>query len=140
MMRPCGILAQEESLLFSDLSLARRLEAAEAANARGCTSIHPEAATLDVAGGCAVFVGAGSPLSHAVGIGLEGPVNGSEIDRLEAFFRSRGGEVSIQLCPLANPGILDTLGERGYRVTEFNHVLVKRLPRAPLALTPPVRP
>jgi len=138
-MRPCGILAQEESLLFSDLLLARRLEAAEAANARGCTAIHPEAATLDVAGGCAVFVGAGSPLSHAVGIGLEGPVTRSEIDRLEAFFRSRGGRVSIELCPLANPGILDTLGERGYRVTEFNNVLVKRLAGAPIVLTPRVR-
>jgi len=35
-------------LVFSDLLLARRLEAAEAANARGCTSIHPEAASLEV--------------------------------------------------------------------------------------------
>ena len=77
MMRHCGILAQEEFLIFADLQLARRIEAAEAANARGCTAIHPEAATLDVAGGCAVFVGAESPLSHAVGIGLNGPCHRS---------------------------------------------------------------
>ena len=139
MMRPCGILAQGEFLVFSDLPLARRIEAAEAANARGCTAIHPEAATLDVAGGCAVFVGAGSPLSHAVGIGLNGPVTGAEIDLLEAFFRSRGGQVSIDLCPLADPGILTTLGDRGYRVTEFNNVLVKRLAGAAIVLTPRVR-
>src|SRR5260370_36768422 len=98
MMRPCGILAQEESLLFSDLSLARRLEAAEAANARGCTAVHPEAATLDVAGGCALFVGAGSPLSHARGIGLQGPVHGAESDRMEAFFLSLGCDVASQRC------------------------------------------
>ena len=55
-------------MVFSDLLLARRIETAEAANARGCTAIHAEAAALDVAGGCAVFVGAGSPLSHAMGI------------------------------------------------------------------------
>jgi GNAT superfamily N-acetyltransferase len=139
MMRPCGILAQEEFLIFSDLLLARRIETAEAANARGCTAIHPEAATLDVAGGCAVFVGAESPLSHAVGIGLGGPVTGPEIDRLEAFFRSRGGKVSIELCPLADAGILGSLGARGYRVTEFNNVLVKRLAGAEIVLTPRVR-
>jgi GNAT superfamily N-acetyltransferase len=134
-----GILAQEEFLVFSDLRLARRIEAAEAANARGCTAIHPEAAALDVAGGSAVFVGAGSPLSHAVGIGLDGPVTESEIERLEAFFRSRGGQVSIDLCPLADPGLLITLGNRGYRVTEFNNVLVKALAGEAIVLTPRVR-
>jgi hypothetical protein len=126
-------------LVFADLPLARRIEAAEAANARGCTAIHPEAATIDVAGGCAVFVGAESPLSHAVGMGLDGPVGGSEIDRLEAFFRSRGGKTSIELCPLADPGLLATLGDRGYRVTEFNNVLVKRLAGTEIVLTPRVR-
>jgi GNAT superfamily N-acetyltransferase len=139
MMRPCGILAQGEFLLFADLPLARRIETAEAANARGCTAIHPEAATLEVGGGCAVFVGAESPLSHAVGLGLNGPVTEAEIDRLEAFYRSRGGKVSIELCPLADPGILDILGDRGYRVTEFNNVLVKRLAGTTIVLTPRVR-
>jgi GNAT superfamily N-acetyltransferase len=139
MMRHYGILAQGEFLIFADLLLARQIEAAEAANARGCTAIHPEAATLDVAGGCAVFVGAESPLSHAVGIGLNGPVTGAEIDQLETFFRSRGGKVSIELSPLADPGIVASLGDRGYRVTEFNNVLVKRLAGASIVLTPRVR-
>ena len=102
-------------MVFSDLQLARRLEAAEAANARGCTATHPEAASTEVAGGWAVFVGAESPLSHAVGIGLDGPVKETELDRLEAFFRSRGGQVSIELCPLADPGLVTLLGDRGYR-------------------------
>ena len=127
------------TVVFADLPLARRIETAEAANARGCTAIHPEAATLDVAGGCAVFVGAESPLSHAVGIGLNGPVAAAEIDRLEAFYRGRGGKPSVELCPLADPGILATLGDRGYRVTEFNNVLVKRLAGATIVLTPRVR-
>jgi len=126
-------------LVFSDLQLARRLEAAEAVNARGCTSIHPEAASLDVAGGWAVFVGAQSPLSHAVGIGLNGPVKEAELDQLEAFFRSRGGQVSVELCPLADPGLVTLLGDRGYRVSEFSNVLVKRLAGASIVLTPHVR-
>jgi GNAT superfamily N-acetyltransferase len=139
MMRHAAYWLMGESLVFSDLPLAQRIEAAEAFNARGCTAIHPEAAALDVAGGCAVFVGAGSPLSHAVGIGLNGPVTDPEIDRLEAFYRSRGGKVAIDLCPLADPGILETLGKRGYRLTEFNNVLVKRLAGAAIVLTPRVR-
>jgi GNAT superfamily N-acetyltransferase len=139
MMRYCGILAHGGPLIFSDLPLAQRIEAAEAFNARGCTAIHPEAATLDVAGGCAVFVGAGSPLSRAIGIGLNGRVTEPEIERLEAFYRSRGDKVSIDLCPLADLGILETLGKRGYRLTEFNNVLVKRLANAAIVLTPRVR-
>ena len=139
MMRYCGILAHGGPLIFSDLPLAQRIEAAEAFNARGCTAIHPQAATLDVAGGCAVFVGAGSPLSRAIGIGLNGRVTEPEIERLEAFYRSRGDKVSIDLCPLAEPGILETLGKRGYRLTEFNNVLVKRLANAAIVLTPRVR-
>src|ERR1035441_6702314 len=139
MMRHAAYWLREKVLVFADLRLAQRIEAAEAANARGCTAIHPQAATLDVAGGCAGFVGAESPLSHAVGIGLNGPVSKLEFDRLESFFRSRGGKVSVELCPLADPGILTVLGSRGYRVTEFNNVLVKRLAGAAIVLTPRVR-
>ena len=102
-------------MVFSDLHLARRLEAAEAANARGCTAIHPEAATLEVAGGCAVFVGAESPLSHAVGIGLDGPVT-------EAGDRPAGGVLPQprrqgldRTLPAGRPGLLAMLGDRGYR-------------------------
>ena len=126
-------------MLFSDLHLARRLEAAEAANARGCTAIHPEAASLEIAGGCAVFVGAGSPLSHAVGIGLQGPVAPAELDELETFFRSRGAPVTLELSPFADPGLLPLLGARGYRVTEFLNVLAKRLAGTSVVLTPRVR-
>jgi hypothetical protein len=54
-------------------------------------------------------------------------------------FRSRGAKVSIELCPLADPGMLETLGKRGYCITEFNNVLVKRLSGTAVVLTPRVR-
>src|SRR5947199_9296238 len=114
-------------MIFADAELARRLEGAEAANARGCTARYPDAAVLEVAGGYAVFAGAGSPLSNAIGIGLHGRVSEADMDALETFFRSRGAPVSIDFCPLADPGLLQSLGRRGYRVTEFNNVLVKPL-------------
>jgi GNAT superfamily N-acetyltransferase len=128
-----------DSLNFADAALARRLEAAEAANARGCTVASPDTDFLDIAGGCAIFVGAGSPLTQAVGIGLKGPVTEADVDRLEAFFRTRNSKVSIDFCPLADPGLLEMLGHRGYRATEFNNVLLKRLTGTGIALTPRVR-
>jgi GNAT superfamily N-acetyltransferase len=122
---------------FAGSALARRLEAAEAANARGCAPSGSMA--IEIAGGCAIFAGAASPLTHAVGIGLAGPVSEQEILRLEEFFRSRGAPVSVDLCSLADPGLAIALGERGYRVMEFNNVLVKRLAGAPIEFTPRVR-
>jgi GNAT superfamily N-acetyltransferase len=124
-------------MLFADLPLARRLEAAEAANARAFTRTGTP--FLEVAGGCAVFAGARSPLSHAVGIGLDGPVPEAAIEALESFFRSRGAAVSMDLCPLADPALFQALGRRGYRITEFNNVLVKRLAGTEIVLTPRVR-
>jgi GNAT superfamily N-acetyltransferase len=126
-------------MVYADALLARRIEAAEAANGRGCTGGHPEPAVLDVAGGCAIFVGADSPLTQAVGMGLNGPVSESEIAAIETFFRSRGAKVAIDLCPLADPGLLEALAERAYRCTEFNNVLVKRLAAAEIVLTPHAR-
>jgi len=124
-------------MTFADRALARRLEAAEAANARGCAPAG--AVSLEIAGGCAIFAGADSPLTQAVGIGLAGPVSEAEIVTLEAFFRSRGARVAIDLCPLADAGLLEALGGRGYRVTEFNNVLVKRLAGTEIVLTPRIR-
>jgi GNAT superfamily N-acetyltransferase len=118
---------------------ARRLEAAEAANARGCMGGGSDAAVLEIAGGIAVFTGAESPLTHAVGIGLNGPVSPEELDRLEDFFRSRGARPAIDLCPFADLGLLPQLAERGYRLTEFNNVLARRLAGVEMALTPRVR-
>jgi GNAT superfamily N-acetyltransferase len=126
-------------MTFADAALARRIESAEAANARGCTAIHPEAAAMDIAGGCAVFAGAASPLSHAVGIGLNGPISEAVLCELESFFRTRGARPAIDLCPLADPSLVELLGAHGYRITEFNNVLVRRLAGAEIVLTPRVR-
>ncbi|MBZ5582101.1 MAG: GNAT family N-acetyltransferase [Acidobacteriia bacterium] len=124
-------------MLFADAALARRIEGAEAAIARGCA--RKGAAALDVAGGCAIFMGAESPLTQAVGIGLNGPVSEAEIGWIESFFRSRGAKVKLDLCPLADPGLLEALASRGYSVLEFNNVLARRLTGAEAESAPRVR-
>jgi hypothetical protein len=125
--------------MFAGLQLARRIEAAEAANARACQEGQPGAAFLEIAGGVAVFAGTESPLTQVVGIGLNGPVDASEIESLDAFFRSRGARVTIDFCPLADPGLLEALAARGYRPTEFNNVLAKPLEGSPVFVAPRVR-
>jgi GNAT superfamily N-acetyltransferase len=126
-------------MLFADLALARRLEAAEAVTARGCVPQQPGACSLEIAGGCAIFAGPESPLTQAVGIGLAGPVSQAQLAGLEAFFRSRGARVVIDLCPLADAGLVDALAARGYRATEFHNVLVKTLASTEVVLAPRAR-
>jgi len=132
-----AIPSYDDIMVFADALLAQRLEAAEAANARGCSPRGPS--VLEVAGGCAIFTGADSPLTRAVGIGLNGAVTEAQIGAVDTFFRSRGARPTIDLCPLAGSGLLQALGERGYCPTEFNNVLVKRLARSEIVLTPRVR-
>ena len=94
---------------------------------------------LETAGGMAFFLGAESPLTHAIGLGLNGPVPETELDAVEGFFRSRGARVTIDLCPLADSGLVQALAERGYRPTEFNNVLVRMLAGAEIPRTTRIR-
>ena len=103
--------------MFSDAQLARRIEAGEALNAAGVGE------SFAVCGGYATFAGAGSPLTHAIGLGMNGPVPAAEFDRMEEFFRSRGVGVNLDYCPHADFSMLELLGERGYRIVECNNVL-----------------
>jgi hypothetical protein len=124
---------------FAGLDLARRLEAAEALNGAECAEaqqlLNPAvgATVRQVAGGSAIFVGAESPLTHALGLGMHGPVQPEELDLLEAFYHARGATVSVDLCPLADASLLELLGNRGYRATEFMNVLIRPLPGSEIA-------
>jgi len=126
-------------MTHADTALARRIESAEAANARGCTATLPNAASAEIAGGCAVFAGADSPLTHAIGIGLNGLVTEADVCAMESFFRTRGAKPVIDLSPLADPSLTELLGARGYRISELNNVLVRRLAGVEMVLTPRVR-
>ncbi len=102
-------------MLFADLALAQRLEGTEAqkyldyASTRG--RLRPELAPAwePVAGGCAVYAGAGNPYSQAIGIGLQGPVSAAEIERMETFYAERGLAPKLNLCPLADESLLNHL-------------------------------
>lgn len=115
-------------------SLTRRLEEIElqfsVASLGVWNAARPEAdaASLGVAGGVALYFGAGSPLSQALSLGINGEVTSAEVDQLEDFYRSRGCGITISLCPLADPTLVEILGERGYRITHFEHTLWREIP------------
>jgi hypothetical protein len=120
-------------VLITD-ELARRLEYAEAVDAAGCVEAasrldrDSEAAVKGAAGGYLTFCGVESPLTHAIGVGMHGPLTPKDIDEVEYFFRCRKAPVSIDVCPHADPSLYDMLSHRGYRITEFNNALVRALP------------
>jgi hypothetical protein len=123
-----------ENLLLS-LELAREIETAEALAAVDCAERLRSATALGtgisrVAGGYAVYCGANSPVTQAVGLGLNGPVSKEEFDQLEEFYFSRKETVRVETCPLADPTLIEHYRERGYGVTEFSNVMVSKVGKA----------
>lgn len=80
-----------------------------------------------VAGGWLMYAGPDSPLNHLIGAGLSGAVSPAEIDEVEEFYRSRGSLCEIVVSPLADMSLVQILGERGYRITEWNNVFYRPL-------------
>jgi GNAT superfamily N-acetyltransferase len=124
-------------LTFADLTLARRIEGAQTAQALGCAPGGAE--SIQIAGGCAIFAGVDSPLTQAVGLGLNGAVSEAKLDEMENFFRGRGARIAIEVCPLADASLLDMLGARGYRISQFDNVLARSLTGVEIIITPRVR-
>ncbi len=117
---------------FVDLDFARRLEMAETITPdcveglRRFDSTQPIAAET-IAGGVAFFGGLTYPANQMVGMGLYGEVTGDDVDRVEQFFRSRGVASTIVVSPLADLSLVTLLGQRGYRIAEFNSVLIRNI-------------
>ncbi len=126
-----ALTGENSGLMHIDAPFAKRLEASEEYGgilyAQALASVKPEggATILPVAGGHAIFAGVGSPVTQAVGCGLDGEVSREEFDRLEDFYFSRGAASQIVLCPLAHASFFEQVRDRGYRLTEFNNVLLR---------------
>ena len=129
----------------TDRVLAARMEAAETENVMALTQAlvldQPKAAFEPFAGGVAVFAGPGSPMTHAVGMGMHRPVPDAELEKMEAFFRERNSACIVDLCPLADASVIGFVQNRPYRVVEFNNVLARRISAdEEIPIDPAVRP
>ncbi len=116
---------------YADQDLARRVEGGwiclGVENAQAQARLNPEsgAVALPVGGGYAVYMGAGSPLSQVIGVGLYGPVGEADLEQIECLYRDRGAPIQLELASLADPSLLAMLCGRGYRPVEQTHVLVR---------------
>jgi hypothetical protein len=123
--------ASEESFIFSDLALARRLERTEAQSnakfveARARIFLESGAQWIEVAGAYAMFDGVSSPCTQTFGLGLFDKVTSAEMEALEEFFRARGAPVFHEISPLADFALLALLNERGYQPIEFTSVMFR---------------
>ena len=111
---------------FSDLSLSRRLERAEAhacaeyAEAR--RRLYPDsgAGWIECAGAYAVFDGVDSPLTQSFGLGIFEELSPASLDIIERFFLDHAAPVLHEVSPLAGVAALDLLCKRNYRPVEIS--------------------
>jgi GNAT superfamily N-acetyltransferase len=131
MLKPSVPVQSEEHFPFSDLTLARRLERAEAhsnasfVEARARYFPESDARWIEVAGAYAMFDGPSSPLTQTFGLGLFEKVTAAELERVEEFFQGRGAPVFHEVSPLADPELTALLNARGYKPVEFTSVMYR---------------
>ena len=120
-------------IVFSDLALSKRLEAAEGhaclefAEARRRAFPKSASEWIEVAGAFAVFDGVNSPATQSFGLGTLGILDSASLDIMERFFRERGAPVLHEVSPLAGAKALDLLCARNYRPFEISNVLYRPL-------------
>ncbi len=122
-----------DEMIHADVHLARRLEAIICVEWRRLAETTREgwpekgATYLDVADGVALWLGEGSPVNVAVGLGMEGPVEEAHLRQVEDFYARRGATPILATCPFADPSLFALLAKRGWQITEFENVLALRL-------------
>jgi GNAT superfamily N-acetyltransferase len=79
-----------------------------------------------ILGGLMCYTAPGSWTNQAMGIGLDGPADGDQVDRLIDFYVSRGQEPRVEVCPYADESLTALLLDRGFGIAEFEHVMVRR--------------
>jgi GNAT superfamily N-acetyltransferase len=118
-------------MIFSDLSLARRLERAEGfacvqyAVTRRQQFPESNAEWMECGGAYAVFDGVDSPCTQTFGLGLFEELTDETLDSIEAFFRKHDAPVHHEVSPFAGVPALDLLCKRGYRPIELGNVLYR---------------
>ncbi len=119
--------------VFADKALAVRLESFAAEEMRrfvvAAHAYDPAcgADALEVAGGVAVYLGPGSPVNQAVGLGLTEKFTDADASLVERFFSSRGQRGLAAVSPFVDHSLIVTLGKRGWQVDGFENVLVTEL-------------
>jgi len=119
--------------MFCPATLAARIDRAEMRLSMGIADTvarrSPEARVLvsPIAGGHAVFAGAGGPANKAIGIGFGATIDEAALETIEREWQERGEPMRFELATLADPSLAPLLTARGYRVTGFENVSCRRI-------------
>jgi hypothetical protein len=119
--------------MFVDQALASTIERVEARLTRDAVlgvqrqARNEGAFALELAGGIAGFVRAGSPMNKIIGAGMFAPIDDLQLEQVESRYRERSEPVRIELATLAAPETAQRLTERGYRLCGFENVLGRAL-------------
>ena len=120
-------------MIHADYALAHQLEYLICAEYRRLCevgrSVFPGKGVecIEVGGGAALWLGAGSPVNAAVGLGMDDRISESDLQRLETFYHHRGAAALTSVCQMADPTLFELLGRRGWTLTGFEHVLALEL-------------
>src|SRR6266496_7767 len=129
---------------FVDNAFARRLESVEEMPqvyyARAFQKTRPEIGAVEeeICGGHMIFAGLGSPVGRATAAGLDRPLTGDDLDRIEQFYRERKAPSQVDLTPLHRPEVFEVCKERGYAIAELNNMLYRKLDPEEKFPPPPV--
>lgn len=109
--------------------LAARIDRAEGRLCAGIARVantHDSAlgsAVVEVAGGVAVFAGAGSPTNKMIGVGFGPLPTEQELARVERMFAEHRADLQAEVSSLADPALHALLVARGYEPRGFENVL-----------------
>ena len=119
-------------MIFPDKALAIRLENNLAQDmleyVTTFNQLFPDynATYREIGGGIAICTGS-QFINSAIGMGLNAPVTESDLDTLEAYFRSNQVASAIEICPFTNPNFLKLLNERHYHMSNFTTAYIHPL-------------
>ncbi len=110
--------------------------------AAAVAAVEPDsgAEAWSLAGACVVYTGPGMFENGAKGLGVFEPVADADLDRLEAYFAERGMAAQIELCPWAEPGLVERLAARRYALSSTRTFYVRYLDVTDRVETPPLDP
>jgi GNAT superfamily N-acetyltransferase len=98
--------------------------------AQAYQALHPglQVGLEKLADGFLIYCSPGSPLNRAVGLGMDRPLAKGVLEEVEKFYTARSAAARVDLCPLADPSLIEGLKMAGYGLEMFDSVLYKPLP------------
>jgi GNAT superfamily N-acetyltransferase len=83
--------------------------------------------SFELAGGRVVLCGSGMYVNRALAVGLDGPLTGADLDRVEQRSAAVGVPAAVEVTPATDPSVPSFLIERGYHSDETTTALRRSL-------------